>query len=116
MVNYIVNAIRSVGRKIEEGDVVRNILLILPKPYNSMRCAIKESLDLDNCIIDQLLRLLAAYEICMREEIKRERKETTFNVSKMAEDEPQESENMDEIKQKFMRRLKGGTKKIVCYL
>ncbi|XP_059068602.1 magnesium transporter MRS2-3 [Cryptomeria japonica] len=45
------------------------------------------------------------------EYIKRKRKEVTFNVAKIDEDELEASENMDEIKENFIRRLKRGAEK-----
>lgn len=45
-VNKIVYAIKGFGGKIEEGDVVKKILLTLPKPYKPNKCAIEECHDL----------------------------------------------------------------------
>ncbi|XP_059066256.1 uncharacterized protein LOC131857588 [Cryptomeria japonica] len=100
-VNEIVNAIRGFGRKIEGGNVVRNILFTLPKPYKPKTCTIEEIHDLDKYTIDQLLGSPSTYELSDREDIKRERKEVAFNISNMIEDELETSENMDEIEAKF---------------
>lgn len=110
-VNEIVNAIRSVGGKIKEDDVAKNILLTLPKPYKAKKCSIEEYHDLHKYAIDQLLGSISTYEISEMEDIKKERKQVAINVSNIAKDEQKASENMDEIKAKFVRRLKRGIEK-----
>lgn len=110
-VNDIVNAIRSVGGKMEEGDVVRNILLTLLKLYKPKKCSMEECHDLDKYTIDQLLRSLHACEISNMKDIIREIKEIAFDVSKIDEDELEATKNMDEIETNFVRRLKRGVRK-----
>lgn len=110
-VNDIIETIRDVGGNLEEGYVIRKIMLSLPKPYKPKKCAIKECHDLDKYTIDQLLGILYTYKIIEMEDIERERKEATFNVSNIVEDDKKESENLNEIKTNFVRRLKRGTRK-----
>lgn len=100
-----------VGGNFEEGDAIRKILLTLPKTYKPNKCVIEECHDLDKYTIDQLLGTLSAYEIVEMENIKRERKEVAFNVSNLAKDELEASENLDEIEEKFVRILKRGNGK-----
>lgn len=67
--------------------------------------------DLDKYIIDQLLGSLSTFKILEIADIKREWKEVAFNVSKIVEDELEASENMGEIEENFVRRLKRETRK-----
>lgn len=73
-VNEVINAIKGTGEKIEESNVVRKVLFILPKPYKSKRFAIKESRDLDKYTLDQLLGSLSTFEIVEMDYIKKERR------------------------------------------
>ena len=61
--NEIVIAKLNLGEKIEDAKVVRKILRSLPKSFRSKVTAIKESKDLDEIKIQELIRSLQIYEL-----------------------------------------------------
>lgn len=85
---------------------MKKFLLTLLKPYNPKKCVIEECYDLDKYTIEQLLGSLSTYKISEMKDIKRERKEVAFNISKMTKDESEASKNMDEIEANIVKRLK----------
>lgn len=46
-VNEIVSVIRGIGGKLEYNEVVRKVMLTLPKCYKPKKYAIEESYDMD---------------------------------------------------------------------
>ena len=61
--NEIVIAKLNLGEKIEDANVVRKILRSLPKSFRAKVTAIKESKDLDEIKIQELIRFLQTYEL-----------------------------------------------------
>ena len=61
--NEIVIAKLNLGEKIEDAKVVRKILRSLPKSFWAKVTAIKESKDLDEIKIQELIRSLQTYEL-----------------------------------------------------
>ena len=61
--NEIVIAKLNLGEKIEDANVVRKILRSLPKSFRAKVTAIKESKDLDEIKIQELVGSLQTYEL-----------------------------------------------------
>ena len=61
--NEIVIAKLNLGEKIEDSKVVRNILRFLPKSFRAKVTIIKESKDLDEIKIQELIGYLQTYEL-----------------------------------------------------
>ena len=61
--NEIVIAKLNLGEKIEDSKVVRNILRFLPKSFRAKVTIIKESKDLDEIKIQELIRSIQTYEL-----------------------------------------------------
>lgn len=62
-VNGTAETIWAIGGMLEESDVIIKILFTLTKPYKLKKCAIEECHDLNNYTIDQLIKILSAYDI-----------------------------------------------------
>lgn len=73
-VNEIVSAIKGMDGKIEESEVVRKVMLTLPKCYKPKKYAIEESHDIDKYTLDQLYGSLSAFEIAKQMSCKKRRK------------------------------------------
>ena len=61
--NEIVIVKLNLGEKIEDAKVVRKILRSLPESFRAKVTAIKESKDLDEIKIQELIRSLQTYEL-----------------------------------------------------
>lgn len=110
-VNEIVRAIRGIGGKLEESEVVRKVMLTLPKCYKPKKYAIEESHDMEKYILDHLYGLLSAFEIAELDDLQKGKKEVAFKATKKSEDELEASNDMDEIEANFVRILKKGSRK-----
>ena len=79
-VDEVVNAIRGLGGKLREKEVVSKVLRTLPMKYDSKVSTLKEWDDLDHVIVDELHGIFTAYEmrIGLNESSK---KEATFKAS-----------------------------------
>ncbi|XP_059067707.1 uncharacterized protein LOC131858475 [Cryptomeria japonica] len=84
-VNEIVNSLRGVGGMVEESKFVRKIMETFPKSYKPKKYVIEESHDMNKYIMDYLLRSLTAFEVVELDDIKKERRETTFKGTKKLE-------------------------------
>jgi hypothetical protein len=98
-VEEIVNAMKGLGEKIEEASLVQKILRYLLDRFNPKVSAIKELNDLKIFPIDQLLGTLTAYEMMIGND-KPTSREASFKEYKNEDFDP------DEMKEKFVRRLK----------
>jgi hypothetical protein len=103
-VEELVNAMKGLGEKIEESILVQKILRSLLDKFNPKVSAIEELNDLKNLSIDQLLGTLTAYEMRINKD-KSITREASFK-----EDENIDSD-LDDIEEKFVRRLKKGSGK-----
>jgi hypothetical protein len=95
---------KALGEKIEEASLVKKILRSLPDRFNPKVSSIEELNDLKALAFDQLLGTLTAYEMRIGKD-KSTTREASFKEDKNEEYEP------DEIEEKFVRRLKKGSKK-----
>jgi hypothetical protein len=103
-VEEMVNAMKSLGEKIEECSLVQKILRSLPDRFNPKVSAIEELNDLKTLEFDQLLGTLTAYEMRIFKD-KPSSREASFKEDKNDDSEP------DEIEAKFVKRLKKGSDK-----
>jgi hypothetical protein len=99
-----VNAMKDLGEKIEDAPLVQKILRSLPNRFNPKVSAIEELNDLKTLPIDQLLGTLTTYEMRISKD-KSTTREASFKVEKNIDSE------LDEIEEKFVRRLKKGSRK-----
>ena len=59
----VVNLIRATGEEIKDKPIVQNILRSLPMRYDANISTIEGRLDLDKITVDELHRILIAYEM-----------------------------------------------------
>ena len=86
----MVNAIRGLGEKLKEKEVVSKILRTLTMRYESKFSTLEERDDLKKMIVDELHGILTAYE--MRTGLNEtSQKEVAFKVSSKIQ-----SENLDD--------------------
>lgn len=109
--NEAVNAIRGIVGTMEESEFVGKVMRMLSKSYKPKKFSIKESHYMDKYTLDQLIGVLSSFKISKPGELCNEKKEATFKVTKKIEDEPESSnaDDMDEVEEKFVRRLKKGS-------
>ena len=89
-VDEVVNAIRGLGGKLKEKEVVSKILITLPVRYDSKVSTLEEQDDLKIVIVDELHGILTTYE--MRTGLNEtSKKEAVFKVSSK-----NQSKNVDE--------------------
>jgi hypothetical protein len=100
-VDEMVNAMRGLGETIDDSLLVQKILRSLPERFNPKVSAIEEMSELKTLCLDQLLGTLTAYEMRISKDQNSSR-EASFKAEKSTESE------LDEIKAKFVRRLKTG--------
>jgi hypothetical protein len=98
-VEELVNAMKSLGEKIEESFLVQKILRSLLDKFNPKVSAIEELNDLKTMSIDQLLGTLTAYEMRISKD-KSIIRETSFKANKNT------NSKLDDIEAKFVRRLR----------
>jgi hypothetical protein len=98
-VEELVNAMTSLGEKIEEPSLVQKIFRSLPDRFNPKVSSIEELNDLKNLDFDQLLGTFTAYEMRIVKD-KPTSREASFKVDKNEDSKP------DEIEAKFVKRLK----------
>jgi hypothetical protein len=103
-VEEMVNAMKSLGEKIEEPSLVQKILRSLPDRFNPKVSTIEELNDLKTLDFDQLLGTLTTYEMRIVK-YKLTSREESFKVDENEDSEP------DEIEEKFVKRLKKGSGK-----
>jgi hypothetical protein len=103
-VEELVNAMKTLGEKIEEPSLVQKILRSLPDRFNPKVSAIEKLNDIKALDFDQLLGTLTAYEMRIATD-KPISREASFKVDK------NEDSKLDEIETKFVRRLKKGSGK-----
>jgi hypothetical protein len=103
-VEELVNAMKGLGEKIEDTLLVQKILRSLPDRFNPKVSAIEELNDLKILPIDQLLGTLTAYEMRISKD-KSITREASFKEDKNIDSE------LDDIEEKFVRRLKKGSGK-----
>ena len=102
-VDEVVNAIRGLGGKLKEKEVVRKILRPLPMRYDSKVSTLEEWDDLRKVTVDELHGIMTAYE--MRTGLNETSKtEAAFKVSSK-----NQSENLDDEEALFVSKLKKGT-------
>ena len=94
----------GLGEKIEDVALVHKILRSLPDRFNSKVSAIEELNDLKTLEFDQLLGLLTTYEMRIVKD-KPTSREASFKAEK------NEDSELDEIEEKFVKRLKKGSGK-----
>jgi hypothetical protein len=103
-VEELVNAMKGLGEKFEESILVQKILRCLLDKFNPKVSAIVELSDLKSLSIDKLLGTLTAYEMGINKD-KSITRETYFKADKNTDSD------LDEIEEKFVRRLKKGLEK-----
>lgn len=86
-------------------------MLTLPKCYKPKKCAIEEIYDMEKYVLDKLYSLLSTFEIAELDDLWKEKKKEAFKATKKIEDEPEASNDMDEIEENFVRRLMKGSRK-----
>ena len=62
-VDEVVNAIRGLGRKLKEREVVNKVLRTLPMKYDSKVSTLEERDDIDLVTVDELHGILTTYEM-----------------------------------------------------
>ena len=104
-VDEVVNAIRGLGGKLKEKEVVSKILRTLPMRYDSKVSALEERDDLKKMTVDELHGIVTAYEMRtgLNETLK---KGAAFKVTSK-----NQSENLDDEEALFVIRLNKGTGK-----
>jgi hypothetical protein len=100
-VEELVNAMKGLGETFDDSLLVQKILRSLPDKFNPKVSAIEELNDLKNLSIDQLLGTLTAYEMRINKD-KSSTREASFKADKNTDSE------LDDIEEKFVRRLKKG--------
>jgi hypothetical protein len=95
---------KGLGEKIEESILVHKILRSLLDKFNPKVSAIEELNDLKTLSIDQLLGTLTAYEMRIKKD-KSITREASFKADKNTDSD------LDDIEEKFVRRLKKGSGK-----
>jgi hypothetical protein len=103
-VEELVNAMKGLGEKFDDSLLVQKILRSLPDKFNPKVSAIEELNDLKTLSIDQLLGTLTAYEMRISKD-KSSTREASFKADKNTDSE------LDDIEEKFVRRLKKGSGK-----
>jgi hypothetical protein len=103
-VEELVNAMKGLGEKFEESNLVQKILRSLLDKFNPKVSAIEELNDLKTLSIDQLIGILTAYEMIINKD-KSITREASFKVDKNTDS------YLDDIEAKFVRRLKKGSGK-----
>jgi len=84
-VDEIVSTIRGLGEEMDETIIVQKMLRTLPSRFNPKIYAIEELKDLKMLTMDELHRILIAYEMRIEQD-KTTKKEVTFKVSVVARD------------------------------
>ena len=95
---------KGLGEKFDEAFLVQKILRSLLERFNPKVSAIEELSDLKTLPIDQLLRILTAYEMRIGKD-KSTTREDSFKVDKKNDSE------MDVVEEKIVRRMKKGSGK-----
>jgi hypothetical protein len=103
-VEELVNSMKGLGEKFYDSLLVQKILRSFPNKFNPKVSAIEELNDLKNMSINQLLGTLTAYEMRINKD-KSSTREASFKANKNTDSE------LDDIKEKFVRRLKKGSGK-----
>ena len=103
-VEELVNAIKSLGEKIEEPSLVQKMLRSLPDRFNLKVSSIEELNDLKALEFDQLLGTLTTYEMRIVKD-KPTSIEASFKADENKDSEPDEA--------KFVKRLKKGSEKYI---
>ena len=79
-VDEVVNAIRGLGGKLKEREVVSKVLRTFPMKYDSKVSTLEEQYDIDHVTVDELHGILIAYD--MRTRLNESlRKEASFKAS-----------------------------------
>jgi hypothetical protein len=104
IVEELVNAMKSLGEKIEEHSLVQKILRYLADRFKPKVFAIEEINDLKSLAFDQILGTLIAYEMMIVKDKPTSRK-ASFKADKNEDSEP------DEIEETIVRRIKKGSGK-----
>jgi hypothetical protein len=103
-VEELVNVMKALGEKIEEPSLVQKILRSLLDRFNPKVSSIEEINDLKALAFDQLLGMLTSYEMRIVKDEPTSR-EASFKADKNEDSEP------NKIEEKFVRRLKKGSRK-----
>ena len=104
-VDEVVNAIRGLGGKLKEKEVVSKILRTLPMRYESKVSTLEEQDDLKKVTVDEMHGILTAYEMRTRHD-KISKKEAAFKVTSK-----NQSQNLDDEESLFVSILDKGTGK-----
>ena len=89
----MVNAIRGLGGKLKEKEVVSKILRTLPMRYDSKVSTLEERDDLKTMTVDELHGILIAYEMRIDKENPSKR-EANFKASKKTKCNKKEAINI----------------------
>jgi hypothetical protein len=103
-VEELVNSMKGLGEKFDDSLSVQKILRSLPDKFNPKVSTIEELNDLKTLSIDQLLGTLTTYEMRINKD-KSSTREASFKADKNNDSE------LDDIEEKFVRRLKKGSGK-----
>ena len=101
-VDEVVNAIRGLGGKLKEKEVVSKILSTLPMRYDSKVSTLEERDDLKKVTVNELHGILTVYEMRTRHD-KKSKKEAAFKVTSK-----NQLENIDDEEGLFVSRLDKG--------
>ncbi len=103
----ITNELTSLGKKMDDSDLVRKILRILPKSWDAKKTAIEEAQDLNKLTLSQLREKLLAYEshINTTEEAEGSSRAIAFKARKVTNDETDSDDDMEENIGMLARKL-----------
>ena len=104
-VDEVVNAIRGLGGKLKEKEVVSNVLRTLPMRYDPKVSTLEERDDLKKVTMDELHGILTVYEMRTGQNGS-SRKEAAFKASIK-----NQSENPNDEEALFINKLERGTRK-----
>jgi len=110
------NAIRGLGEKLEDKDIVDKVLRTLPMVYNPKVSTLEDRQDTEKITLDELYGILTAYELRIGRE-NHFKEEATFKVLKNPKDQKQElqsnpqEDSFDEEEANFIKKLQKGSRK-----
>ena len=104
-VDEVVNAIRGLGGKLKEKEVVSKVLRTLPMRYDPNVSTLEATNDLKKETMDELHGILTVYEMGTRQNGS-SRKEVAFKYSIK-----NQSENSNDEEALFINKLERGTEK-----
>lgn len=104
----IINGLKSLGKSYSNVEMVRKILMCLPKSWAPKVTAIQEAKDLTKLPLEELMGSLMAHEITLKEndEEFKKKKNIAFKSSKKEEEDDSNDEGDDEDLAFITRKLK----------